>query len=107
RGDGVAREGRRVEPLGEMAAAIGPGGAHGAGERARRARVEAAVAHDREPRHHGAYLRIGPARVVEGVKPEIAVEQRRRSEVVEAVVGGLARLRIEAAGGVLLALQRW
>jgi hypothetical protein len=40
------------------------------------------------------------------VQPELAVDQGDRGEEVEAVIGRLARLRIDAAGVVLLALQR-
>src|SRR5262245_17156523 len=93
--DALAREARWIKDFGEIAAPIAAGRADRAREGAGRAAVEGAVAHDGESRHHRAHLGIAPAIIVERVESEIAVDEGDRSEEVEAVIGGFARLRID------------
>src|SRR5436853_87972 len=60
---------------------------------------------DLEPRHQRTHLGIVPALAVKLREPERAVDQRDRGEKIEAVVGGLARGRLDPAGIVLLPPQ--
>src|SRR5215831_11506771 len=102
--DAFAGEAGRVEHLSEIAVPIATGRADRAREGAGRAAVQAGVAYDRKPRHDGANFRIIPAVVVERVQAELAVDERDRGQKVEAVIGRLARLRIDPTGIVLLPL---
>ena len=46
-----------------------------------------------------------PALAVELGQPELAIEERDGREKIEAVVGGFARKRLDAAGIILLPAQ--
>src|SRR5262249_22494462 len=103
--DPAMRESGRLAYLGNVGAAVVGGGADRAWKSARRTAIERSVAYDSEPAHDGTYLRIMPAFVVVLGKAELAIHDGGRGEEVEAVIGGFARLRIDAAGIVLLTLQ--
>src|SRR4051794_17526641 len=100
-----AREAGWIEHFGNVAAAVVCSRTDCTREGARRAAVERGIGHDVETSHDGAHLRIVPALVVVLREAELAVHDGDRGQEVEAVIGGLPRLWIDAAGIVLLAPQ--
>src|SRR6516225_4561318 len=98
----AAREAGRVGDLHHLLAAVLGEHLERAWIAIRGASIPRAIVDDLEPRHQGADLRIVPALALELGKPELPVDERDGGEKIEAVVRGLARSRLDAAGIVLL-----
>src|SRR5215471_20566648 len=101
----AAREAGRIGDLHHLLASVLGQHLERAWIAIRGASIPRAIVDDLEPRHQGADLRIVPPLALELGKPELPVDERDSGEKIEAVVRGLARSRLDAAGIVLLPTQ--